>query len=124
MKMHPNFMVWKKSIPKNLSTSSKGLSIPSSWKTRLLCAAPMLILGRLVGAIIFGFLITNLATERSSVELKCINRGDKVVIWPSHIQEKDVNEMILAKNDICTILESSTYSELTAKLKLNLWKKV
>jgi len=55
---------------------------------------------------------------------RCINRGDKVVIWPSHIQEKDVNEMILAKYDICTILESSTYSELTAKLKLNLWKKV
>ena len=55
---------------------------------------------------------------------RCINRGDKVVIWPSHIQEKDVNEMILAKHDICTILESSAYSELTAKLKLNLWKKV
>ena len=55
---------------------------------------------------------------------RCINRGDKVIIWPSHIQEKDVNEMILAKYDICTILESSTYSELTAKLKLNLWKKV
>ena len=55
---------------------------------------------------------------------RCINRGDKVVIWPSHIQEKDVNEMILAKHNICTILESSTYSELTAKLKLNLWKKV
>ena len=55
---------------------------------------------------------------------RCINRGDKVVIWPSHIQEKDVNEMILAKYDICTILESSTHSELTAKLKLNLWKKV
>ena len=54
---------------------------------------------------------------------RCINRGDKVVIWPSHIQEKDVNEMILAKYDICTILESSVYSELTAKLKLNLWKK-
>ena len=55
---------------------------------------------------------------------RCINRGDKVVIWPSHIQEKDVNEMILAKYDICTILEGSTHSELTAKLKLNLWKKV
>jgi len=55
---------------------------------------------------------------------RCINRGDKVVIWPSQIQEKDVNEMILAKYDICTILKSSTYSELTAKLKLNLWKKV
>ena len=55
---------------------------------------------------------------------KLINRGDKVVIWPSNIKEKDVNEMILAKHDICTILESSAYSELTAKLKLNLWKKV
>ena len=55
---------------------------------------------------------------------RCINRGDKVIIWPSHIQEKDVNEMILAKHNICTILESSTHSELTAKLKLNLWKKV
>ena len=55
---------------------------------------------------------------------KLINRGDKVVIWPSNIKEKDVNEMILAKYDICTILESSTYSQLTAKLKLNLWKKV
>ena len=55
---------------------------------------------------------------------RCINRGDKVIIWPSNIQEKDVNEMILAKHNICTILESSTYSELTAKLKLNLWKKV
>ncbi len=62
--------ILEKSIPKNLSISSKGLSIPSSWKTRLLCAAPILIFGRLVGAIIFGFLITNLATERSSLELK------------------------------------------------------
>ena len=41
---------------------------------------------------------------------KLINRGDKVVIWPSNIQEKDVTEMILAKHKICTILESSTYS--------------
>ena len=66
----PKLYGLEKSIPKNLSTFSKGLSIPSSWKTRLLCAAPMLILGRLVGAIIFGFLITNLATEKSSIELK------------------------------------------------------
>ena len=55
---------------------------------------------------------------------KLINRGDKVVIWPSDIQEKDVNEMIIAKRDIRTIIESSAYSDLTAKLKLNLWKKV
>ena len=28
---------------------------------------------------------------------KAIDRGDKVVIWPSNIKEKDVNEMILDK---------------------------
>ena len=55
---------------------------------------------------------------------RCINRGDKVVIWPSNIQEKDVNEMILAKHNICDIIKTNTFSELKAKLQLNLWKKV
>ncbi len=55
---------------------------------------------------------------------RCINRGDQVVIWPTNVKEKDVNEMILAKQNICSIIETNTYSELTAKLKLNLWKKV
>ena len=53
-----------------------------------------------------------------------INRGDQVVIWPSNIKEKDVNEMILAKHNICDIIKTNTFSDLTAKLKLNLWKKV
>ena len=55
---------------------------------------------------------------------RCINRGDQVVIWPSNIKEKDVNEMILAKHNICDIIKTNTFSELKAKLKLNLWKKV
>ena len=53
---------------KNQSTLPKDHSTRPLWKTRLLCAVPILILGRLVGAIIFGFLITNLATEKSSNE--------------------------------------------------------
>ena len=55
---------------------------------------------------------------------RCINRGDQVVIWPSNIQEKDVNEMILAKHNICDIIKTNTFSELKAELQLNLWKKV
>ena len=35
---------------------------------------------------------------------RSINRGDQVVIWPSNIKEKDVNEMILAKHNICDCL--------------------
>ena len=45
-------------------------------------------------------------------------------IWPTSIQEKDVNDMILADHDICSIIKRNTHSDLTAKLKLNLWKKI
>ena len=55
---------------------------------------------------------------------RSINRGDQVVIWPSNIKEKDVNEMILAKHNIYDIIKTNTFSELKAKLQLNLWKKV
>jgi len=55
---------------------------------------------------------------------KAIDRGDKVVIWPSRIVEKDINDMILAGHDIMSILESNIYSNLEAKIKFNNWKKV
>ena len=68
MKTHLKFMDWTKLIQKNPFTFLKGLSIPPSWRTRLLCEVPILIFGRFVGAVIFGFLIMNLATEKSSNE--------------------------------------------------------
>jgi len=55
---------------------------------------------------------------------KTINRGDQVVIWPSNIKEKDVNDMVLGGQDIMNVLESNTYSGLKAKIKFNNWKKV
>ena len=55
---------------------------------------------------------------------KTIGRGDKVVIWPSQIVEKDINDMVLSGHDIMSILESNTYSGLKAKVKFNNWKKV
>ena len=55
---------------------------------------------------------------------KTISRGDKIVIWPSQIVEKDINDMALAGHDIMSILESNTYSGLKAKIKFNNWKKV
>ena len=55
---------------------------------------------------------------------KAIDRGDKVVIWPSQIVEKDINDMILSGHDIMSILESNIYSNLEAKIKFNNWKKV
>jgi hypothetical protein len=55
---------------------------------------------------------------------KCISRGEKVIIWPSGIVEKDINDMVLAGHDIMSVLESNTYSGLEAKIKFNIWKKI
>ena len=65
---------------------------------------------------------------RSSEILKriesTIDRGECVVIWPQNIKEKDINDMVLSKYDIMSILELNTYSGLEAKIKFNNWKKV
>ena len=55
---------------------------------------------------------------------KAIDRGDKVVIWPSNIQQKDINDMSLAGQDVKNLVESNVYQGIEAKLKLNSWKKV
>jgi hypothetical protein len=53
-----------------------------------------------------------------------IESGNSIVIWPTIIKEKDVNEMFLSGHDVQSMVESSTYSGLEAKLKFNEWKKV
>ena len=55
---------------------------------------------------------------------KSIDRGDKVIIWPKNIQQKDINDMHLAGHDVQTLVESNVYQGLTATLKFNDWKKV
>ena len=54
----------------------------------------------------------------------CINKGERVVIWPTNIYEKDINDMILCGHNVMSILESNTYSGLEANVKFNNWKKV
>ena len=53
-----------------------------------------------------------------------INRGDRVVIWPSTISEKDINDMVLAGHDVQSVVESNTYSGLQAQLQFNTWKRI
>ena len=55
---------------------------------------------------------------------KTLDRGDKVVIWPTSIEEKDVNDMILGGHQVMNMLNSNTYSGLKAKIKFNNWKKI
>ena len=60
-------------------------------------------------------------TERIS---NAITRGDSVVIWPTGIEEKDINDMILAGHDVQSIVESNTYSGLEANLQFTTWKRI
>ena len=55
---------------------------------------------------------------------KCIERGERVVIWPSGVREKDINDMVLAGHDVMSMLKLNTYSNLEAKVKFNTWKKI
>jgi len=55
---------------------------------------------------------------------RVIEMGQRVVIWPSTIKEKDINDMVLAGLDVQSMIESNTYSGLEAKLKFTTWKKI
>ena len=55
---------------------------------------------------------------------KVVDRGDKVVVWPKNILQKDINDMHLAGHDVQKMVESNVYQGLQAKLKFNDWKKV
>jgi transcription elongation factor Elf1 len=53
---------------------------------------------------------------------KSIDRGDKVVIWPSSIKEKDLNDMHNSGINVKSVIESNVYHGLEAKLQLSNWK--
>jgi len=53
-----------------------------------------------------------------------IAEGGSVVIWPSNIHEKDINDMVLAGHDVQSIVESNVYHGLKAKLQFNTWKRI
>jgi predicted RNA-binding Zn-ribbon protein involved in translation (DUF1610 family) len=55
---------------------------------------------------------------------KTIDRGEKVIIWPTSIEQKDINDMVLARLNVMDVLKLNTHSGLEAKVKFNNWKKV
>lgn len=58
---------------------------------------------------------------------KVIDSGDKIVIWPTTIQQKDINDLIIdgySKEEVMKIIRSNSYDGLEANLKFNIWKKV
>ena len=55
---------------------------------------------------------------------RSINDNQRVVIWPSNIEDKDINDMVMSGLDVQTMVESNIYQGLEAKLKFTTWKKI
>ena len=53
-----------------------------------------------------------------------ITSQQTVVIWPSNIDEKDINDMVLAGHDVQSVIELNTYEGLQAQLQFNTWKRI
>ena len=53
-----------------------------------------------------------------------ISKGDKIVIWPSNIVEKDINDMVMSGHNVQELVESNIYNGLEANLKFNTWKRI
>ena len=54
---------------------------------------------------------------------KTIEQGEKICIWPKYIEQKDINDMILAGLPVQKIINDHTYSTHRAMLEFTAWKK-
>ena len=66
------------------------------------------------------------STEINKKISKTIAMNLPVVIWPAHIEEKDINDMVLSgvkREDIMQILKANTYQGLKANLAHSIWRK-
>lgn len=68
------------------------------------------------------------SSETVNKILKCIKHGLKVCIWPTGLQQKDVNDMVvhgkMKASEVREIIDRNTFSGLRAELQLNEWKRV
>ena len=64
-------------------------------------------------------------TTKESVD-SAIKQGYNVCIWPSSVQQKDINDMVIAgldPADIKMIIDNNTFNGLKAKLAFSVWSK-
>jgi len=54
---------------------------------------------------------------------KILLKGYPVCIWPDYIEQKDVNDMVLAGIDVQSIIYTHTYEGLKAQLQFEHWRK-
>jgi transcription elongation factor Elf1 len=53
---------------------------------------------------------------------KVIQAGKEIVIWPRHIKQKDINDMVLDNIDVEKEIRENTFSGLDAQARFMFWK--
>jgi hypothetical protein len=59
--------------------------------------------------------------------LRAVENGFRICVWPDHIFEKDINEMVLGgrtQSTIMKLIDESNYTGRTAIRKINDWKRI
>jgi DNA primase len=71
------------------------------------------------------FILDNEPRSRnvSNIIKELIDINEKVVIFPSHIKDKDINDMVLNGINVVDIIEEHTYSGAAAMMAFNIWRK-
>lgn len=57
---------------------------------------------------------------------RAVTTNYKVCIWPDHVEQKDINDMVLnglSPSDVQYMIDQNTFSGLAAKMRLQQWKK-
>lgn len=84
---------------------------------------------RLLGPYDYVFIFDNEKRNRDIIKQmkSTIDLHQNICIWPNHINEKDINDMILggySSSEIQSIIDNNTYNGIRAKLELESWKKI
>lgn len=80
---------------------------------------------KLIGEHDFVFVYDNEPRNKETTKTmrETISMGKKVCIWPSYIEQKDINEMVLAGHDPQSIIDKHTQQGAKALLDFAVWKK-
>lgn len=54
---------------------------------------------------------------------KSVDSGDRVVVWPESVTQKDINDMVLAGVDAKSVISQNTHRGIRAKLAIERWCK-
>jgi hypothetical protein len=72
------------------------------------------------------YVIDNEPYKRETLQImdKLIDMGKNICIFPEHIIQKDINDMVMSGIDPQRTIDDNTYSGLKARLVFNKWKKI